>query len=241
MLGNRIPETKPYAICINDDQILKSSPAAVSFEIQSTIARCTMNGDRKDIENVLQHLFVSDKTMSLRSAISVYAQLSNLLLVMLSAGNLDIQYEEMITSTKKSVYHPKLMYDSLAADYAKLNQHRTQEHNALRYGIIEYMHKHFREPLSLDSISKEFGITPVYLSTWFKKNTGVNLSVYLSNIRMEEAKRILTENKHIRITDLAVQVGIPSITAFIRQFKNYTGTTPDQYRQMAPVKDGKSQ
>ena len=87
-------------------------------------------------------------------------------------------------------------------------------------------------PLSLETIAAAFDITPVYLSSWFKKNMGINLSTHIANVRMEEAKRLLVENRSLKVQEVAETVGIPSISTFIRQFKNYTGITPDQYRKL---------
>ena len=48
---------------------------------------------------------------------------------------------------------------------------------------------------------------------------------------MEEARKILLEEECIKVSDVAELVGISSISTFIRQFKNYYGCSPDQYRQ----------
>ena len=99
--------------------------------------------------------------------------------------------------------------------------------------VKKYVNARFREPLTLESIAEAFSLSPTYLSRYFKKATGINLFVYLSRVRMEAAKAILVEHPDLKISEVAEAVGITSSDTFHRQFKNYTGMAPDQYRRHA--------
>ena len=101
--------------------------------------------------------------------------------------------------------------------------------------MVPCIDKHYKDVLSLDSVAEVFGISPVYLSAWFKKNAGINFSQYITKVRMEEARIILLEEECIKVSDVAELVGISSISTFIRQFKNYYGCSPDQYRQTKKI------
>lgn len=232
MLHNRIPLERRYAITVQDIKETKCGSASISFEIQNTIAKYTLSGGPKDLEETFEHIFFSDSAVLLQDVMSYYMQLSNLLLVLLKQANTVMELSDFKTTQLTLVYHPVYMYYLLLEDFKKLNAGTSQEHSTLRYEIIDYINEHYPEALSLDSISSYFGITPVYLSSWFKKNTGINLSVYINNIRMEEAKKLLLSHKNLKISDIAARVGISAASTFIRQFKNYTGCTPDQYRQL---------
>ncbi|MGB8454453.1 MAG: AraC family transcriptional regulator [Anaerocolumna sp.] len=232
MLYNRIPLERRYSITVQDIKAAKCGSASISFEIQNTIAKYTLSGNPKDLEHTLEHIFFSDSAVLLQDMISYYVQLASLLLVVLKQANTVMEFSDFRTTQALTVYHPVYMYYLLLEDFKKLNAGTSQEHSKLRYEIIGYINEHYSEALGLDSISSHFGITPVYLSSWFKKNTGINLSVYINNIRMEEAKKLLLNHKNLKISDIAARIGISTASTFIRQFKNYAGCTPDQYRQL---------
>ena len=58
----------------------------------------------------------------------------------------------------------------------------------------------------------------------------MNFSEYIMKIRMEEAKRLLA-NHNNKVYEIAVKVGYENPKHFIRAFKNYSGTTPEQFRK----------
>ena len=80
-------------------------------------------------------------------------------------------------------------------------------------------------------MAEAFSITPVYLSSWFKKNLGVNFLNYISAARMERASELLCQPNPPKIYEVALAVGIDNAATFIRQFKKHTGLTPSQYQK----------
>lgn len=94
--------------------------------------------------------------------------------------------------------------------------------------------RHIREnctryDLSLDSISQEFGVSPTYLSRLIKDATGENYRDFLASLRMEAAKRLLTE-ENASVADACQKVGYANISHFIKMFRRATGMTPARYR-----------
>ena len=231
MMANHIPIDKRYALNVNDSN-KRYIPARISNEIINTISNYALNGTSKEIQEIFENIFFQNGSNTLQDVKSYYTQLSGLLASLINQNNNVIASENLHSLHTNIVYNPVYMYYTLLEDYKKLNAGISKTHITLRYEIVSYINQHYTDPLSLDSISSVFGITPVYLSSWFKKNTGINLSVFISNIRMEEAKTLLLEKQQLKIADIAMCVGIPGTSTFIRQFKNYTGCTPDQYRQM---------
>jgi len=73
----------------------------------------------------------------------------------------------------------------------------------------------------------------------FKKTTGINISNYINNKRIEGAKDLLIETD-AKIIDIAYHVGFDNLTHFHRQFKKQTGKTPSEYRVMMQGKEGES-
>ena len=86
------------------------------------------------------------------------------------------------------------------------------------------------EDLSLSVLADEFHLNPQYISQLFKNEIGVNFLSYLTNIRMEKAKKLLLSTS-LSITDVADQSGYGDYRVFTKVFKKSEGITPSQYRR----------
>jgi AraC-like DNA-binding protein len=95
--------------------------------------------------------------------------------------------------------------------------------------IARYIGDHYGEPLSLESLSSLFHISPYYLSRTFKKVTGFGLVEYMHWVRVKEAQRLLRTTS-LPITEVSMRSGFDSITHFGRVFKELCGMPPRTYR-----------
>ncbi|MBE1442961.1 helix-turn-helix domain-containing protein [Paenibacillus sp. OAS669] len=112
-----------------------------------------------------------------------------------------------------------------------LNAGRSHHGRQLSERITRYIEEHYGDDmLSLTTIADHFSLTPQYLSAFFKKQTGMNLTDYLTRVRIEEAKKLMKDKK-LTFTQIANKVGYASDIGFIRVFKKYEGTTPGKYRE----------
>jgi AraC-like DNA-binding protein len=69
----------------------------------------------------------------------------------------------------------------------------------------------------------------------FKKATGLTFTDYLSRVRVEKAKALLL-NPHLRISEIAYDVGFQSLTHFNRMFRKIVGESPTAYRESKSVR-----
>lgn len=96
--------------------------------------------------------------------------------------------------------------------------------------IEEYIKMHFRETISISSISKHFYINAAYLGQIYKKQYGVYIKDYLNRLRCEEAARlILTGNE--KIYRIAEMTGFNNANHLIQVFTREMGMTPSKYRK----------
>lgn len=108
-----------------------------------------------------------------------------------------------------------------------------QEDTSLAATIEKYIQEHYQDPsLCLNKISDEFQISESYFSHMFKEKTGVNFSVYLENIRMKEAARLVRETD-ANLSSLYLEVGYNNGNTFRRAFKKTYGITPSSMRETA--------
>ena len=97
--------------------------------------------------------------------------------------------------------------------------------------ISKYISENFSDDLSLYRLSKEFSMTPTYLSRFFKKSTGINLSEYINIVRITEAEKLL-KNPDISITDVAFACGFNDSNYFSSVFKKAKGVTPKKFSML---------
>ncbi|HHV95597.1 MAG TPA: AraC family transcriptional regulator [Clostridiaceae bacterium] len=95
--------------------------------------------------------------------------------------------------------------------------------------IREQISKNQNEDISLVSISERFNISPNYLSKIFKDVTGMGFKEFIIDVKLEKAVEILSMNKDIKVSDLAIQLGYTNISYFIRIFRDKYGCTPKEY------------
>ncbi|NQX71128.1 response regulator [Paenibacillus alba] len=87
---------------------------------------------------------------------------------------------------------------------------------------------HFQEDLHLTLISKMVGVSEGYLSKQFVKETGSSFIQYMTNLRIEESKRLMKTG--LRISDISEKIGYVNPEHFSRMFKKVTGLSPKAYR-----------
>lgn len=95
-----------------------------------------------------------------------------------------------------------------------------------------YMEDNYMLDLSLDSISDILRMSPAYLSVQFKKYQHINFLDYLTELRINAAKKLL-DDPFRSTSEVASMVGYEDASYFSRAFKKRTGMTPTQYRKSA--------
>lgn len=93
----------------------------------------------------------------------------------------------------------------------------------------DFIDRNQAEDLSLEAVAKAVNTSTFYFCKMFKRATGLTFTEYLSRVRVEKAKSLLL-NPHIRISEVAFEVGFQSLSQFNRVFKKITGQSPSQYR-----------
>lgn len=73
-------------------------------------------------------------------------------------------------------------------------------------------------------------MNPNYISQMFKRETGITFTHYITELRINDAKLLLTSS-NTSILDISIKVGYNDYFYFLRIFKKVTGKTPSQWRQ----------
>lgn len=101
----------------------------------------------------------------------------------------------------------------------------------------EYIYRSFRNPdLSLNDVAAYVHLSPGYLSSEFKKETGVTLKSYLTDVRIDAAKKMMDEGKY-KIYEICSAVGYNSSQYFSQAFYKKTGMFPTEYSRQGGRKN----
>ncbi|MCP3773795.1 AraC family transcriptional regulator [Paenibacillus sp. MZ04-78.2] len=98
--------------------------------------------------------------------------------------------------------------------------------------IREFMNEHYNEPLSIGQLAQMANITPKYFVDLFKKTYGQSAMDYLTDLRINRAKRYLMESEE-RLREIAQKVGYRDEFYFSRKFKKEVGVSPSDYVKKA--------
>jgi AraC-like DNA-binding protein len=93
-----------------------------------------------------------------------------------------------------------------------------------------YIQENFSRKISLEEIAGVSGFSAPYFSTIFKRETGENLSTYLSRLRVEKASALLVST-NLPLNTIANTCGFEDQSWFSKIFKTHTGMSPRRYRK----------
>lgn len=123
------------------------------------------------------------------------------------------------------------------AEKLPLSSHRTDD--AKR--ILDFIGKNYQDSeLDLEKVCHETGVNRNRLSAILKDEVGGTFKTYLTELRLKEACRALTETD-LQVTEIAFQVGFGNVSHFNRVFKERFTISPNEYRKSQTQGKTKSQ
>lgn len=130
--------------------------------------------------------------------------------------------EELITLHREVVY-----------DYTERMQKLKKRKGFSKPVILssEYIYNHLNEKLSLDEIAEHIGMNKTYLCELYKKETGITMFQYATNLKIQAAKNMLMYTD-FKPADISTNLAFASHSHFIATFKKYTGMTPNEWRKL---------
>lgn len=110
-----------------------------------------------------------------------------------------------------------------------VQNHSLKGYSLLVQKVLTNIDSDLTADLSLYAQAKLLNVNSSYLSTLFKKETGVTLTEYVNKKRIKHAVFLLNTT-NMQIQTIAQCCGIPDVNYFIKTFKKHIGKTPKEYR-----------
>lgn len=94
---------------------------------------------------------------------------------------------------------------------------------------VQFIQENYAQPMGMQNVCDEIGISPTYLSRLFRKYSDTTYNAFLTHCRMEAAMKLLREKPHLLLRDVAACVGYEDSSYFTKVFHQYTGKTPSRF------------
>ncbi|WP_212391904.1 response regulator [Sporosarcina beigongshangi] len=107
-------------------------------------------------------------------------------------------------------------YDRLEAD--KIHQ------------IKHYISEHSHQDISLDVLAQRVNLSPIYISKMFKEKLGINYIDFLTECRIEKAKKLMRDPE-LSLKEITFEIGYNEPNYFSKVFKKMCGVSPKEYRK----------
>lgn len=216
----------------------EQSEVLVQIDAEILIRQIQQDIRMKDLESLREHFdqFCEKyEHQTIFSQIYIKFMFSNLLKEIYD--NLERKDERELDREIDALYHSSNMAGVIQAVRMGIDRLETvfrADGGVAKRREVEQIKQYIRENYSdsgmgVDQLAREVGMTPNYLSSIFKKNTGENLSRYLKGFRMERAREML-ENTNEKIGVICEKCGFVNVSYFCQSFREYFGISPQKYR-----------
>jgi len=113
------------------------------------------------------------------------------------------------------------------AERIPLSSHRTEDTKR----VLEFIGKNYADSeLDVERVCKETSVNRNRLSALLKEEVGTTFKGHLTDLRLSEANRALTETD-LQVTEIAFKVGFGNVSHFNRVFKEHFQITPVEFRR----------
>ncbi|NDO45908.1 AraC family transcriptional regulator [Clostridium sp. MD294] len=123
-----------------------------------------------------------------------------------------------------------LLFTALIQNYGEPFQNNTLECRKEIEKVCEFIQSHYTEHICLEQICHYAKISKSTLIRAFTKQKGITPYRYLENIRINEAKKLLSEG--VCPIDAAIQMGFSDQSHFTNYFSSFIGISPGVYRDI---------
>lgn len=128
---------------------------------------------------------------------------------------------------EQNAVHP-FYVDKISSSYAR--RYSLKGYSPTVQKVINHINLNLSEPHTLKSLAALCHISPSYLSSLFKQETGSTLIDYINTQRVKRAAQQLTTTDR-SISEVAEEMGILDVNYFAKIFKRTFGMTPTRYRR----------
>ncbi|UFT98389.1 response regulator [Radiobacillus kanasensis] len=243
------------AIIVEDEALIRRNLVRKinKWNTNFTVVGEAMNGQEalKLIEEEIPQIVITDIRMpimdGLQLAQNIYFAFPTVKIIILS-GHDEFEYARKAINYRVEDYLLKPINDEkFSSLLARIEIDLNKDLDSLAHAatsmvdkasqkeIVEiiklFIKENYCNDLTLNDIATHLNFSVDYLGKLFKKHTGMSPIKYITNLRMNEAKRLLATNLDMDIQTVGRLVGYKDPHYFSRAFKNNTGFYPTEFQK----------
>ena len=226
-----------------DEPFLSIQVLENRYAIENKLMQAVSQGQPNKADSILSSLSLSaleERTPDLLRNLKNYSIILNTLLRKaaeagsghpLHIDKLSAEFARKIEllNSKESVF--KLQRDMIHKYCLLVKNHSMKSYSLLVQKVITQIDLDLTADLSLKTQAKLQNVNASYLSSLFKKETGMTLTEYVNKKRIDQAIFLLNSTS-MQIQTIAQYCGIPDVNYFTKTFKSAFGMTPKDYRNL---------
>lgn len=171
-----------------------------------------------------KYLFVANCTLTTRFAIEGGMDSETAY----NISDLYIQKMDLCRTVDEVLDMHREMFTYFTESMTKLHKENIYSLPVLQ--CMEYIDEHLHQKIGIPELSDLTSLHPNYLSTLFKKETGIPISDHIMNRRIDTAKNMLRYSEY-NAAEISNFLAFSSQSYFIKTFKKLTGQTPHEYQK----------
>lgn len=94
--------------------------------------------------------------------------------------------------------------------------------------VFNYLHSHYTEDISIETVSEICHITPSHFMHYFKEKSGTTFNQYLNQYRLNQSALLLTQGAPV--AEAAFACGFNNLPYFYKRFREYYHMTPREFQ-----------
>ena len=229
--------------CPNKEKI---NTVHYSLQYEKGLIKAVGDGDKKKLSEYIENSSFSDigvcSKNPVRNQKNHFINLVNMVVhesagrgfdwnFVFEIGEFYIQIAEDMNSIEDIVnLEIKMLYDFAE----RINMLKSYKYSLTIVKCQNYIISHLSEKITVPQIAESVGLNPGYISQLFKKETGISISEYIQNERVNKAKTLLSETDN-SLSEICGSLGFYDQSHFSKVFKNSVGVTPKKYRCLNAV------
>ncbi|MBQ4506141.1 MAG: helix-turn-helix domain-containing protein [Firmicutes bacterium] len=205
-------------------ELMRAGDAAAVEESRMMFSSASKGSLSKDALRNIKYLFVASATLVTRFAIAGGLNPETAY----NASDLYInRMDECLTEDEVRILHSE-MFEYFTRQMAGVGRRDSYSRPVLM--AMEFIDGRLQDHIRIAEVAEYAGLNPSYLSTLFRKETGMTLSGYIMERKMDSAKNMLKYSS-FPASEISAILGFSSQSHFIRSFKSLVGCTPGEFRR----------
>ncbi|WP_379160389.1 response regulator [Paenibacillus sp. sgz5001063] len=221
----------PLSVRHFDDMIQSSGQTAISLDDEKKLLDALLQHNKQEAVERFGVVYDHFEEDGNRSFVALRGEVIGLLLFL--ARGVHFAAGAKMIATLNALEDPGSLRMSaeswLEAIFDSLREEREHSRSHVQQRALFYISQKYKEDISMEQTAEYVNLSPHYFSKLFRQHAGETFIDYITRLRINEAKRLISEER-LSLKEICYEVGYKDPNYFSRVFKKAAGMTPSEFR-----------